>query len=635
MNTLLNYINYLPAGSVWFELVMAIFIKGGLILCAAFAVTLIWKSASSAARHLVWSAAFVSILIMPLLSFVMPAWEIASLTSYSTSRTPQPQDMISSPLNFEDENLSNQHIRQDGNLESSVNSDSETTTSIIKDPVHTNNGGIISNAVPVMQNIFNRLPWSVLLLLLWMSGAIFVFMRILIKLTGLWLMVKKADPLQDTVFNKLIVDCRKRTGLKRNIRLLQSKWITVPVAWGLFRPAIVVPKGAELWSDKQKEIVLLHEAAHIKRADFLSTLIAHTTSVIYWCNPLIWSALRRFYIERENACDDYVLSLGTKPSVYASNLLEVAKEVKSLKWASHLELAFVRNNKLEGRIMEILNSSKQRTALKPVTMFFVGLLAVSFLIPVSSIQTHAQKQVQEESNVLEQNNLQSQSNNRQVIKDVQEFSSFLEADREVNLTALKTGIIKEIKVKEGDKVSAGDVLLVLENDEETLLLNETRLNLKLAQIEFEGVKEGFEKGFLTDLEFMRGEIKLNQAESDMKRAEIQLKKTQITAPFGGIVVVIVPQLEIGQLLEVNKPVFSVVKFEPLNVTVYVPHQEYYSSFKIGNEAKIMYGENLSSKAVIVEKSPIIDVKRGGLRLKLTVKGENKDLIPGMIVRVIF
>ena len=388
MDLFLNFTNYLPVNAVLYEFIMAIFIKVTLILCAAFAVTLIWKRASSSTRHLVWFFAFVCILIMPLFSFIMSAWEIGFFTLDLTSSSPQPQDIIFSPLDSEETNL----FSHDSNLERPINSNSENTPLLRKDLVRQNNGGIISNAVSMIQNIFNRLPWSVLLLLVWMVGALCVFVQLIIKLTGLWLMVKKSAPLQDPVFNNLIVDCKKRTGLKRNIRLLKSKWVTVPVAWGLFRPVIVVPKGAELWPDKQKEIVLLHEFAHIKRADFLSTIIAHVASVVYWCNPLIWIALRRFHFERENACDDYVLSLGTKPSVYARNLFEVAQAVESMKWASHLGLAIVRKNKLEGRVMEILNSTKQRSVLKPATMLLVGLLAVSLLIPVSSIQTRAQKE---------------------------------------------------------------------------------------------------------------------------------------------------------------------------------------------------------------------------------------------------
>lgn len=43
----------------------------------------------------------------------------------------------------------------------------------------------------------------------------------------------------------------------------------------------------------------------------------------------MWIANRRMQLEREHACDDYVLRHGTAPSLYAEELLTAAAEVES------------------------------------------------------------------------------------------------------------------------------------------------------------------------------------------------------------------------------------------------------------------------------------------------------------------
>ena len=154
--------------------------------------------------------------------------------------------------------------------------------------------------------------------------------------------MKLADSLHESKFKKIAVDSSKRYGITKKVRVLQNKWVAVPLSWGWFRPVIVMPKGSETWTDKRKEVVLLHELAHIKRSDFLSTIFAHTASTLYWLNPLIWLALRKFYVEREKACDDYVLSSGTKPTIYANNLLEIARSLTKAKWSSSFELSMAR-----------------------------------------------------------------------------------------------------------------------------------------------------------------------------------------------------------------------------------------------------------------------------------------------------
>jgi beta-lactamase regulating signal transducer with metallopeptidase domain len=56
----------------------------------------------------------------------------------------------------------------------------------------------------------------------------------------------------------------------------------------------------------------------------------------YWFNPLIWYAAGRLRVEREQACDDYVLRIGTKPSDYADHLLDIARSMQErsiFKWS--------------------------------------------------------------------------------------------------------------------------------------------------------------------------------------------------------------------------------------------------------------------------------------------------------------
>ena len=61
-----------------------------------------------------------------------------------------------------------------------------------------------------------------------------------------------------------------------------------------------------------------------------------------------------------------------------------------------------------------------------------------------------------------------------------EVLSYLEPYRSIEISAIETGIIAEIRVKEGDHVSAGDVLLLLDNE-----ITEARLSI--AKINAEGM----------------------------------------------------------------------------------------------------------------------------------------------------
>ncbi|MCP5521939.1 MAG: hypothetical protein H7A46_10380 [Verrucomicrobiales bacterium] len=60
------------------------------------------------------------------------------------------------------------------------------------------------------------------------------------------------------------------------------------------------------------------------RRDCFTQSIATLACALHWFNLLVWLAAGRMRRERELACDDFVLSDGTRPSTYAGHLLEIA-----------------------------------------------------------------------------------------------------------------------------------------------------------------------------------------------------------------------------------------------------------------------------------------------------------------------
>jgi len=111
-------------------------------------------------------------------------------------------------------------------------------------------------------------------------------------------------------------------------------------------------------------MVLLHEVAHVKRWDFLANVVSQMIAAVYWFNPLVWVALRRMRAEREQACDDLVLGLGTKASEYATELLQIASAGLAPQFRTFGGIAIAHTSKLEQRLVAILDVHRNR---KPVS----------------------------------------------------------------------------------------------------------------------------------------------------------------------------------------------------------------------------------------------------------------------------
>src|SRR5207248_6884747 len=94
--------------------------------------------------------------------------------------------------------------------------------------------------------------------------------------------------------------------------LLRSGRFGIPVTWGVVYPVVLLPDDADDWADERRRYVLVHEMAHVKRVDAFTQLVAQLVLAAFWFDPFVWLAAHRMRVEREHACDDYVLREGTQ-----------------------------------------------------------------------------------------------------------------------------------------------------------------------------------------------------------------------------------------------------------------------------------------------------------------------------------
>ncbi len=127
----------------------------------------------------------------------------------------------------------------------------------------------------------------------------------------------------------------ERAALARATRLLRvhaplqlrsSHTAMEPALLGIRHPVITIPQGLyRQLNSSEFEAVLLHELAHLRRMDNLTSALVHCLVCIFWFHPLLWLIEKRLRVERERACDELVIACGVEPRTYASGILKVCK----------------------------------------------------------------------------------------------------------------------------------------------------------------------------------------------------------------------------------------------------------------------------------------------------------------------
>jgi beta-lactamase regulating signal transducer with metallopeptidase domain len=104
-----------------------------------------------------------------------------------------------------------------------------------------------------------------------------------------------------------------------------SNTIRVPLAVGFLHPAVILPAPlAEELSPKAISAVVAHEAAHLRRFDVWTNAFARLIEIFVVLNPLAWLVVRRLSIEREIACDDWVVARSGGSETFARTLATLA-----------------------------------------------------------------------------------------------------------------------------------------------------------------------------------------------------------------------------------------------------------------------------------------------------------------------
>ena len=94
--------------------------------------------------------------------------------------------------------------------------------------------------------------------------------------------------------------------------------------------------------------------------------------------------------EREQACDDLVLSTGTKASAYAEQLLHIASEMPVVRFGA-AAIAMARPNKLEGRLLAILDMTRNRRDLTRWGVLIAAAAALALIIPMACMKAAGQE----------------------------------------------------------------------------------------------------------------------------------------------------------------------------------------------------------------------------------------------------
>ncbi|MBP9121155.1 MAG: efflux RND transporter periplasmic adaptor subunit [Ignavibacterium sp.] len=205
------------------------------------------------------------------------------------------------------------------------------------------------------------------------------------------------------------------------------------------------------------------------------------------------------------------------------------------------------------------------------------------------------------------------------------------ANEEVELRSEISGKIIKILFKEGSYVNKGDLLIKINDADLQAQLRRAESKVKLSEEKESRQRQLRDGNLISQEEYDNtvGELNVNQADYDLIKAQID--KTEIRAPFGGIVGL--RSVSEGSYVTTSTVMARLQDFNSIKVDFSIP-EKYSTSVKTGDELEFkISGSNRLFQAKVYAIEPKINPGTRTLQIRAICNSSYKELIPGAFANV--
>ena len=209
--------------------------------------------------------------------------------------------------------------------------------------------------------------------------------------------------------------------------------------------------------------------------------------------------------------------------------------------------------------------------------------------------------------------------------------STLEAYELVELAAQTSGRVTEIKVSQGDRIDAGQLLVVLDQVQERAALAEQRAKAATAKVDWEREEFLAKAGAASLRQRDSYRTRYIAAVEKVKALEAQLSYSNLRSPTAGIVANV--QVKVGDVVTQNQPFTSVVQNNILEAKVEVP-AVYGDRLAIGQPVILSVPGTVKPLATsqIESIDPQVNPQTQGLLVKALFNNDDGQLRSGQRLR---
>lgn len=212
-----------------------------------------------------------------------------------------------------------------------------------------------------------------------------------------------------------------------------------------------------------------------------------------------------------------------------------------------------------------------------------------------------------------------------------ELQGNVDTKQNIEMYPEMSGILSRVYVKEGDRVSKGQLLASIDDGGLAQQVAQLEIQLGLAKTTFERQKRLWEQKIGSEIQFLQAKTSYEAQQETVNQLKKQLDKTELRAPFSGIVDNVM--IEQGSVVAPQSPIFRVINLDDMYIETNVP-ESYLRDVVVGKNVQIEFpvlDKNIEGE--IRQAGNFINPANRTFRIEVAVPNKDKLIKPNLTARL--
>lgn len=205
------------------------------------------------------------------------------------------------------------------------------------------------------------------------------------------------------------------------------------------------------------------------------------------------------------------------------------------------------------------------------------------------------------------------------------------ANEEIEIRSEISGKVEKIFFNEGSRVKKGDILVKVDDSELQAQLLKTQYQKKLAEEKEYRQRLLLEKEAISKQEYDIALTELNTLEAELQLIKARIDKTEIRAPFDGVIGL--RYVSVGSYISPSVKISTLQNIDTLKLEFSIP-EKYMKLVNVGDGVNFkVQGSDKIYRAVIYAIDPRIDPTTRTLQVRAIFQNKSHEILPGSFAEI--